>query len=48
MDAGRFLYGSDFPMGHPKVLLGLTDTLRIPACAKDLILGQNLLGLVER
>ena len=48
LGADRFLYGSDFPLGHPKVLLGLIDALRIPASDKDLILGQNLLGLVER
>jgi predicted TIM-barrel fold metal-dependent hydrolase len=47
LGAQRFLYGSDFPLGHPKVLLGLVDALRIPAADKDLILGQNLLRLLE-
>jgi predicted TIM-barrel fold metal-dependent hydrolase len=47
LGADRFLYGSDFPLGHPKVLLGLVDALRIPAADKDLILGQNLLRLLE-
>jgi predicted TIM-barrel fold metal-dependent hydrolase len=47
LGAHKFLYGSDFPLGHPKVLLGLIDALRIPAGEKDLILGQNLLQLLE-
>jgi predicted TIM-barrel fold metal-dependent hydrolase len=47
LGAERFLYGSDFPLGHPRVLLGLIDALRIPAADKDLILGQNLLRLLE-
>lgn len=47
LGAHRFLYGSDFPLGHPKVLLGLIDALRMPASDKDLILGQNLLRLLE-
>jgi predicted TIM-barrel fold metal-dependent hydrolase len=47
LGASRFLYGSDFPLGHPRVLLGLIDALRIPAADKDRILGQNLLQLLE-
>lgn len=47
LGADRFLYGSDYPLGHPKVLLGLIDALRIPAADKDLILGENLLRLLE-
>lgn len=47
LGARYFLYASDYPLGHPKVLLGLIDALRIPAADKDMILGKNLLSLLE-
>jgi predicted TIM-barrel fold metal-dependent hydrolase len=48
LGAERFLFGSDFPLGHPKVLLGMIDALRISQDEKAIILGQNLERLLER
>jgi hypothetical protein len=42
-----FAYAGDSPLGHPKILLGMIDALRIPTVDKNRILGENLLGLLE-
>jgi predicted TIM-barrel fold metal-dependent hydrolase len=48
LGCNRFLYGSDYPLGHPKVLLGLIAALRISDSNKEQILGRNLLKLLTR
>jgi predicted TIM-barrel fold metal-dependent hydrolase len=44
--ADRIIFGSDFPLGHPKMYLGLVDALSISDTEKGLILEKNMLGLL--
>jgi predicted TIM-barrel fold metal-dependent hydrolase len=46
LGADRVLFGSDFPLGHPRMYMGVVDALRITAEQKDLIMGGNALRLV--
>jgi len=44
--ADRIIFGSDFPLGHPKMYLGLVDALDISEKERAQILAQNMLGLL--
>ena len=46
LGADRVLFGSDYPLGHPKMYLGLVDALAISAGQKASILGGNMLSLL--
>jgi uncharacterized protein len=46
LGADRVLFGSDYPLGHPKMYLGLVDALAISTDQKALILGGNMLRLL--
>jgi predicted TIM-barrel fold metal-dependent hydrolase len=46
LGADRVLFGSDFPLGHPKMYLGIVDALTISSEQRELILGGNVLRLV--
>jgi predicted TIM-barrel fold metal-dependent hydrolase len=46
LGADRVLFGSDFPLGHPRMYMGVVDALKITAEQKDLIMGGNALRLV--
>lgn len=43
----RFLFGSDYPIEHPKQYLGLVDALGLKESQRKGILGVNLLGLLD-
>lgn len=45
--AERFLFGSDFPICHPKVLISFIRNMNITDEDKDLILGGNLLRILK-
>jgi hypothetical protein len=47
LGADRVIFGSDFPLGHPLMYMGLVDALRITGSQKDKILGDNILRLVN-
>jgi predicted TIM-barrel fold metal-dependent hydrolase len=40
------VFGSDFPLGHPRMYMGLVDALELEPGQKQLILGGNALRLV--
>jgi predicted TIM-barrel fold metal-dependent hydrolase len=44
--ADRVIFGSDFPLGHPRMYMGLVDALKITPEQKELIMGGNALKLV--
>jgi predicted TIM-barrel fold metal-dependent hydrolase len=46
LGADRVVFGSDFPLGHPRMYMGLVDALKITAEQKSLIMGGNALRLV--
>lgn len=46
LGAEKVIFGSDYPLGHPKMYLGLVDALAISAGQKSLILGGNILRLL--
>jgi predicted TIM-barrel fold metal-dependent hydrolase len=46
LGADKVIFGSDYPLGHPRMYLGLVDALSLPADQRDLVLGGNILRLV--
>jgi predicted TIM-barrel fold metal-dependent hydrolase len=46
LGADRVIFGSDYPLGHPKMYLGVIDALAISPEQRSLILGGNVLRLV--
>jgi len=46
LGAEKVIFGSDYPLGHPKMYLGLVDALRISAVDRALVLGGNILRLL--
>ena len=47
LGADRVIFGSDFPLGHPKMYLGLVDALRVSGRERELILGGNVLRVLR-
>jgi predicted TIM-barrel fold metal-dependent hydrolase len=43
----RFLFGSDYPIEHPRMYLGLVDALGLSQPERDMLLGRNLSGLLD-
>jgi predicted TIM-barrel fold metal-dependent hydrolase len=43
----RFLFGSDFPIEHPRMYLGLVDALGLSGPERDKLLGGNLAALLD-
>lgn len=43
----RFLFGSDYPIEHPRMYLGLVDALGLSIAERDKLLGGNLAGLLD-
>jgi predicted TIM-barrel fold metal-dependent hydrolase len=46
LGADRVIFGSDFPLGHPRMYLGLVESLDLDQARRDLILGGNALRLL--
>lgn len=46
LGADRVIFGSDFPLGHPRMYLGLVDALRLSEGQRALVLGGNILRLL--
>jgi hypothetical protein len=46
LGAERVIFGSDYPLGHPKMYLGLVDALRISDRERSQVLGGNILRLL--
>lgn len=46
LGADRVIFGSDYPLGHPKMYLGLVDALRLSDRDRALVLGGNILRLL--
>lgn len=46
LGAEKVLFGSDFPLGHPRMYMGLVEALTLTPGQKQLILGGNALRLV--
>ena len=46
LGAERVIFGSDFPLGHPLMYLGVIDALKISDSDRALILGGNILRLL--
>ncbi len=46
LGAQHVIFGSDYPLGHPKMYLGLVDALNIDDEERALILGGNILRLL--
>jgi predicted TIM-barrel fold metal-dependent hydrolase len=46
LGADRVIFGSDFPLGHPRMYLGLVDALRLSPGDRELVLGGNILRLL--
>ena len=46
LGADRVVFGSDFPLGHPRMYMGLVDALKVTPEQKSLIMGGNALRLV--
>jgi predicted TIM-barrel fold metal-dependent hydrolase len=46
LGADRVIFGSDFPLGHPRMYIGVIDALKIDDQDRALILGSNILRLV--
>ena len=43
----RFLYGSDYPIEHPRMYLGLVDALELTDAERRKLLGGNLTDLLD-
>ena len=48
LGAEKVIFGSDFPLGHPRMYLGVIDALKITEGQRDLVLGGNIFRLVNR
>jgi predicted TIM-barrel fold metal-dependent hydrolase len=46
LGADRVIFGSDYPLGHPRMYLGLVDALRLSEDQRALVLGGNVLRLL--
>lgn len=46
LGADRVIFGSDFPLGHPRMYMGVIEALKISDGDRSLILGGNILRLV--
>ena len=46
LGASKVIFGSDFPLGHPLMYMGVVNALRISPEDRALILGGNILRLV--
>ncbi len=46
LGADRVIFGSDFPLGHPKMYLALVEVLRISDGERSKILGENILRIL--
>jgi predicted TIM-barrel fold metal-dependent hydrolase len=46
LGADRVIFGSDFPLGHPRMYMGVIDALKIGDRDRALILGSNILKLI--
>lgn len=46
LGADHIIFGSDYPLGHPRMYLGLVDALDIDDEERQLILGGNILRLL--
>jgi predicted TIM-barrel fold metal-dependent hydrolase len=46
LGAEKVVFGSDFPLGHPRMYMGLVEALKITQEQKALIMGGNALRLV--
>jgi predicted TIM-barrel fold metal-dependent hydrolase len=46
MGADKVIFGSDYPLGHPRMYLGLVDALRLTEGERAAVLGGNILGLL--
>jgi len=44
----RLIFGSDFPLGHPRVYRALIDVLDLPDEVEAAVMGRNLLGLLSK
>ena len=44
--ADRVVFGSDYPLGHPRMYMGLVDALELTSEQRELIMGRNALRLV--
>jgi predicted TIM-barrel fold metal-dependent hydrolase len=44
--AEHVIFGSDFPLGHPRMYLGLIDALKISPAQRALLLGGNIMRLI--
>ena len=48
LGAERVVFGSDFPLGHPRMYLGVIDALKVTEDQRNLLLGGNILRLVGK
>ena len=48
LGAERFIFGSDFPVMHPRVALECLNVSHITANERKMILGENVLNLLNR
>lgn len=46
LGAAKVIFGSDFPLGHPRMYMGVVDALEVGDEDRALILGGNILRLV--
>lgn len=46
--AGKIIFGSEFPLSHPKAELEKILLLKLPAADQDKILGANIAGLLQQ
>jgi predicted TIM-barrel fold metal-dependent hydrolase len=46
LGAGRVIFGSDFPLGHPRMYMGVIEALQMSLADRALVLGGNALALV--
>jgi predicted TIM-barrel fold metal-dependent hydrolase len=46
LGAERVVFGSDFPLGHPRMYLGLVEALGLGERERDLVLGGNALRIL--
>lgn len=47
LGAERIIFGSDFPLGHPKMYLGLVDALKVDDDQRQKILAGNILRILR-
>ena len=47
LGAEHVIFGSDYPLGHPKIYLGLVEALKIDDSQRSLIIGGNILRLLR-